>query len=149
MLSRIIPIATTMFFFSIGAALAAGAGGGGGMPWDAPLTAIQQDLSGPTATSISLIAIVVVFGVLIFGGELNHFARTLCFVVMAAAVLVAGNGVLAAMNIAGATIEGGGGKAMESIATAVNIAIIPSAIVGALVLALAMPPLRWPFRWSP
>lgn len=106
MLSRIIPVTVATSFLPISAALAANAGGGGGMPWDAPLLAIQTDLSGVTATSISLIAIVVVFGVLIFGGELNHFARTLCFIVMAAAVLVAGNGVLGAMGIAGATIDG-------------------------------------------
>jgi type IV secretory pathway VirB2 component (pilin) len=105
MLSRIIPIAVAMFFFSIGAALAAAAGGGGAMPWDAPLTAIQQDLSGVTATSLSLIAIVVVFGVLIFGGELNHFARMLCFVVMCVAVLVAGNGLLGQLGIAGAEVD--------------------------------------------
>jgi len=105
MLSRIIPIATAMFFFSIGAALAAAAGGGGGMPWDAPLTAIQTDLSGPTASTLSLIAIVVVFGVLIFGGELNHFGRSLCYLVMVAAVLVAGNGIFGALGIAGAEVD--------------------------------------------
>jgi type IV secretion system protein VirB2 len=104
-MSRTIAYAFALFFLTASAAFAANAGGGGTMPWDAPLTAIQQDLSGVTATSISLIAIVVVFGVLIFGGELNHFARTLCFIVMAAAVLVAGNGVLAAMNIAGAEVD--------------------------------------------
>lgn len=106
MLSKIIPTACVMSFLPLGVALAAGAGGGGALPWDAPLTTIQTDLSGVTATSISLIALVTVFGVLIFGGELNHFARTLCFIVMAAATLVGGAGIFGALGIAGATIDG-------------------------------------------
>jgi type IV secretion system protein VirB2 len=101
-----IPFALALLSMSASAALAANAGGGGAMPWDAPLTAIQTDLSGTTATAISLIALVAVFGVLIFGGELNHFARTLCFIVMAAAMLVGGNGVFAALGIAGASVAG-------------------------------------------
>jgi hypothetical protein len=77
------------------------------MPWDAPLTTLQTDLSGTTATALSLIGIVAVFGVLIFGGELNHFFRTLCYLILLISVLVAGNNVLTALNITGATVEGG------------------------------------------
>jgi len=85
-------------------AFAAAAGGGGGLPWDAPLTTIQTDLSGPTAGTLALIGFVMVFAVLIFGGELNFFGRTLAYTVMAASVLVAGVGLLGALGIAGATV---------------------------------------------
>lgn len=136
MLSKIIPIACALIFLSMGAAFAAAAGGGGGMPWDAPLTNIQQDLSGVTATSISLIAIVVVFGVLIFGGELNHFARTLCFIVMAASVLVFGNGVLGAMGIAGATIDGAAGYAL--LAALDILAAVVTVAAGGVIVAEVM-----------
>lgn len=87
------------------AAYAANAGGGGGMPWDAPLTALQTDLTGSTATAISLIGIVAVFGVLIFGGELNHFFRTLCYIILLVSVLVAGQNILSSLGIAGATVD--------------------------------------------
>lgn len=92
------------------AAFAAQAAGGGSMPWDAPLTALQTDLTGTTATAVSLIAIVVVFGVLIFGGEMNHFGRSLCFIVLCASVLVAGQNILSALQITGATIDGETGQ---------------------------------------
>lgn len=86
-------------------AFAAAVGGGGNMPWDAPLTALQTDLTGTTATAISLIGIVAVFGVLIFGGELNHFFRTLCYIILLVSVLVAGQNILSDLNITGATVD--------------------------------------------
>jgi type IV secretion system protein TrbC len=105
---------SSLWTFSIAAAaivlpsmaFAAGVGGGGTMPWDTPLTNIETDLSGTTATAIALIAMVGVIGVLIFGGEINHFVRTLCFIVMGAATLVAGNNFFTTIGIAGATVEG-------------------------------------------
>jgi type IV secretion system protein TrbC len=96
-------------------AFAAGAGGGGAMPWDAPLTNIETDLSGTTATAIALIAMVGVMGVLIFGGEINHFVRTLCFIVFCAAVLVAGNTLFTTLGIAGATVGGRGVLSMPGL----------------------------------
>lgn len=99
---RWITLSIVILFPSI--AFAAGAGGGGAMPWDAPLTNIETDLSGTTATAIALIAMVGVMGVLIFGGEINHFVRTLCFIVFCASVLVAGNNLFTTLGIAGASV---------------------------------------------
>lgn len=103
------------------AAYAAAAGGGGAMPWDAPLQALQTDLTGATATAISLIAIVVVFGVLIFGGEMNHFGRSLCFIVLCASVLVAGANILTSLGIAGATVDDEVGHALYGFISGVLI----------------------------
>ena len=50
-------------------------GGGGGLPWETPLNRIAQSLTGPVALSISLIALMVAGGTLVFGGELSEFAR--------------------------------------------------------------------------
>lgn len=104
-LGSVATLATTIGCLVTTAAYAAAAGGGGGLPWDAPLTTIETDLSGPTAGTLALIAFVVVFGVLVFGGELNFFGRSLCYTVMAAAVLTFGVGLLGALGIAGATVE--------------------------------------------
>ncbi len=103
-MSKTIVFAITFFLLSAHVCFAAGIGGGGNMPWDAPLQTISADLSGPVAGFISLIAIVCVFGVLIFGGELNHFARTLCFIIMCGATLVAGNAFWTSLGIAGAEV---------------------------------------------
>ena len=48
---------------------------GGGLPWEAPLQQIQQSITGPVAGFIALSAVAVAGGILIFGGELNDFAR--------------------------------------------------------------------------
>ena len=53
----------------------AGAAGGGGLPWETPLNRIAISLTGPVALSISLIALMVAGGTLVFGGELSEFAR--------------------------------------------------------------------------
>jgi hypothetical protein len=76
------------------------------MPWDAPLTQLQTDLTGQTATALSLIGIVAVFGVLIFGGELNHFFRSMCYLILLISVLVAGQNILGDLGITGATVSG-------------------------------------------
>lgn len=83
---------------------AAAVGGGGTMPWDTALTNLRTDLTGPTAGALSLIGIVLVMGILIFGGELNIFGRSLCFLILTASVLVAGQSLLTALGITGATV---------------------------------------------
>ena len=50
---------------------------GGNLPWEGPLQQIQQSITGPVAGFIALAAVAVAGGMLIFGGELNDFARRL------------------------------------------------------------------------
>ena len=78
--------------------------GGGTMPWETQLQTLRTDLTGATATSISFIGIVAIFAVLIFGGELNHFFRSLCYVVLLVAVLVGSNNIFSALGITGALL---------------------------------------------
>ena len=60
------------------------AGSGGGLPWEGPLEQIQQSITGPVAGFIALAAVAVAGGMLIFGGELNDFARRLMYIVLVA-----------------------------------------------------------------
>ena len=83
---------------------AAGAGGGGGLPWDAPLTTLRNNLTGPFAFTISLIAFVAAGITLVFGGEVNEFIRRLIYVVLVAAMLVSVTNLAAALGIAGAVV---------------------------------------------
>jgi type IV secretory pathway VirB2 component (pilin) len=85
------------------AANAAGAGGGA-LPWDRPLTVLMQDLTGPFAFTISLLAFVAAGVVLIFGGEVNDFIRRLLYVVMVSAMLVSVTNVANALGITGALV---------------------------------------------
>lgn len=111
----------------------AAATGGGTMPWDTPLQTLRTDLTGGTATSISFIGIVAIFAVLIFGGELNHFFRSLCYVVMLVAVLVGAQNIFSALGIAGTTIDGHNGASPWILAAGfVGLIVIFAALVIAL-----------------
>ena len=68
----------------------AGGVGGGGLPWETPLHTVAVSLTGPVALAISIIALMVAGGTLVFGGELSEFARRACLSVLAIAFLVAG-----------------------------------------------------------
>lgn len=85
---------------------AAWAGGGGaGLPWETPLSRVANSLTGPVALSISLIALMVAGGTLVFGGELSEFARRSCVAVLAIAFLVLGAGFMTALfGVGGAVV---------------------------------------------
>ena len=85
-------------------ALAAG-GGGGALPWESPLSKLATSLTGPVALSVSLIALMVAGGTLVFGGELSEFARRSCVAVLAIAFLVLGAGFMTALfGVGGAVV---------------------------------------------
>ena len=62
--------------------------GGGGLPYEGWLNNLRKSVTGPVAFALAMIGIVVAGGVLIFGGELNAFFRTLIFLVLVMALLV-------------------------------------------------------------
>ena len=70
------------------------AGTSSGLPWERPLALIAQSLSGPVALSIAIVALMAAGGIIVFGGELNEFARRSCIIVLAIAFLVAGSGFM-------------------------------------------------------
>lgn len=63
-------------------------GTGGSLPYESWLTNLRNSVTGPVAFALSMIGIVVAGGILIFGGELNAFFRTLIFLVLVMAMLV-------------------------------------------------------------
>jgi type IV secretion system protein TrbC len=71
--------------------------GSAGLPWEAPLSRIAQSLTGPVALSIAIIALMAAGGILVFGGELNEFARRSCIAVLAIAFLVAGSSFMSTL----------------------------------------------------
>lgn len=79
-------------------------GGGGGLPWEGPLQRIQQSITGPVAGFIALAAVAVAGGMLIFGGELNDFARRLMYVVLVAGILLGATQIVGLFGASGASI---------------------------------------------
>lgn len=84
-------------------ALASTAGGAKPMPYVAWLDNLRASTSGPVAYTLSLIGIIVSGGILIFGGDLNGFFRTLIFIVLVTALIVAADNTLRTLQ-AGAEI---------------------------------------------
>ncbi len=69
-------------------------GQGGGLPYETWLNNLRASATGPVAYAFGIIGIVVAGGVLIFGGDLNGFFRSMLVVVLVMALLVTANTVM-------------------------------------------------------
>ncbi|SCX31641.1 TrbC/VirB2 family protein [Agrobacterium rosae] len=94
-------VAAPIVFASIAPALASS---GGGLPWEGPLQQIQESITGPVAGAIALAAVAIAGGMLIFGGELNDFARRLVYVVLVAGILLGATNIVGLFGATGASI---------------------------------------------
>jgi type IV secretory pathway VirB2 component (pilin) len=63
-------------------------GAGGTLPYESWLINLRNSVTGPVAFTLSMIGIVVAGGVLVMGGDLSGFFRTLIFIVLVLAMLV-------------------------------------------------------------
>ena len=77
---------------------------GGGLPFDGWMTKIRQSITGPFAFTAAIVGLVGAGATLIFGGDMNGFLRTLIFVVLVLAFLVAAQNTLSAITGTGAEI---------------------------------------------
>jgi type IV secretion system protein VirB2 len=80
------------------------ASSGGSLPWEGPLEQIQESITGPVAGYIALAAVAIAGGMLIFGGELNDFARRLMYVVLVAGILLGATTIVGLFGATGAFI---------------------------------------------
>jgi type IV secretory pathway VirB2 component (pilin) len=78
--------------------------GGGALPWDTPLTTLRNDITGPVAFTISLLAMVACGAALVFGGEINEFVRRIIMLVLVASFIVGVTNLAGALGIAGAVV---------------------------------------------
>jgi type IV secretion system protein TrbC len=72
----------------------AAVGGGGNLPYEPWLVSLRNSVTGPVAFTLSIVGIVVAGGILIFGGELNAFFRSLIFIVLVMALLIGAQNVM-------------------------------------------------------
>jgi type IV secretion system protein VirB2 len=94
-------LAAPIVFASVAPALASS---GGSLPWEGPLQQIQESITGPVAGAIALAAVAIAGGMLIFGGELNDFARRLVYVVLVAGILLGATNIVGLFGATGASI---------------------------------------------
>jgi type IV secretion system protein VirB2 len=100
----------------IAAASPAVASSGGSLPWEGPLEQIQESITGPVAGYIALAAVAIAGGMLIFGGELNDFARRLVYVVLVAGILLGATTIVGLFGATGASI----GLPMEQVTSLIS-----------------------------
>lgn len=93
----------------------ASTGTGGSLPYESWLTNLQNSVTGPVAFALSIIGIVVAGGVLIFGGDLNGFFRTLIFLVLVMALLVGAQNVMSTFFGRGAEIASIGDAVIQQV----------------------------------
>ena len=77
---------------------------GGGLPFDEWFTKLRQSITGPFAFTVSIVGIVATGAALIFGGDMNGFMRSIIFIVLVLAFIVAAQNTLAAITGQGAEI---------------------------------------------
>ncbi len=64
------------------------------MPYESWLNNLRASATGPVAFAFGIIGIVVAGGILIFGGDLNGFFRTMFVIVLVMALLVTANNIM-------------------------------------------------------
>lgn len=94
--------ATTVGAFFIGSS--ANASTTSSLPWDGPLTTLQNSLTGPVATAISVIAFLAAGAALVFGEELGGIAKKALYVVLGVSFMVMGNKFLSALGLTGSLV---------------------------------------------
>ncbi len=72
----------------------AGPGEGGKLPYESWLASLRASATGPVAFAFGIIGIVVAGGILIFGGDLSGFFRSMLVVVLVMSLLVTANTIM-------------------------------------------------------
>lgn len=79
-------------------------GTGGSLPYESWMANLRNSVTGPVAFTLSIVGIVAAGGVLIFGGDLNGFFRTMIFLVLVMALVVGAQNVMSTFFGRGAEI---------------------------------------------
>ena len=85
-------------------AVPAFASAAGNLPWDGPIAMLTNDLTGPVATGISVVASLAAGAALVFGEELGGIAKKALYVVLGISMIVFGNNFMSDLGITGAMV---------------------------------------------
>jgi len=81
-------------------------GVGVGLPWEGPLDKIGNSISGPYAFVASLIGLIAAGSMLIWGGEIGAFLKTLVYLVLVISIIVFARNLLTGVLFTGAVVPG-------------------------------------------
>ena len=82
----------------------ASAMGGGDLPYETWLNRLRESATGPIAYTVAIIGIIGAGAMLIFGGEINGFLKSIVFIVLVMALLVGANAMMSSLFGRGAEI---------------------------------------------
>lgn len=77
---------------------------GGGLPFDGWLTKVSNSITGPFAFTVSIVGIVAAGAMLIFGGDMSGFMKTMIFIVLVLSFVIAAKNTLSAVTGTSAVI---------------------------------------------
>ena len=107
-MNKILLLAFLLLLTAAPAVRAASTGGGGSLPWDTPLQTLQQDLTGPVAKGVSLVAIVGAGFVLMFlHAEMNSLMKIFVWLVLIVGLVMGANAFMTTAGGSGAEITYG------------------------------------------
>lgn len=76
--------------------------GTGGLPYESGLSQLVESITGPVAFGTSVIGVVAAGAMLIFGGDMNGFMRSIVFLVLVIGLIVSATSILSTMfNVTG------------------------------------------------
>lgn len=76
-----------------------------GLPFEGALEKLKNSISGPVAFAVSLIGIIAAGAVLIFGGEMSGFLRTLVFLVLVIAIIINASNIIDLVKTSGTMVS--------------------------------------------
>ena len=79
---------------------------GGDLPFDAGIIMLKESITGPLAAMLSLGGIVVAGGMLIFGGDLSGFMRSMIFLVLVIAIIVGASALITSLGFTTTVVAG-------------------------------------------
>ena len=104
-MNKIILLSFLLLLTAAPAVHASSTGGGGSLPWDTPLQTVQQDLTGPVAKAVSLVAIVGAGIVLMFlHAEMNALMKIFVWLVMIIGLVMGANAFMTTAGASGAEV---------------------------------------------
>lgn len=91
--------------FLISEPVMAASSAGGGLPFDGWLTKVSNSITGPFAFTVSIVGMVAAGAMLIFGGDISSFMKTIIFLVLVLSFIIAAKNTLSAITGSGAEIS--------------------------------------------
>ncbi len=106
-MNKLLFLGVVALLFLLPTDVLASAGTGGDLPYEGFLEGLRNSMTGPVAYTISLVAIVTSISTLMFGGDIQGFARTLLQLVLLIGIIIGANAMMSGFFGKGALVTAG------------------------------------------